>query len=263
MPNKTFSVAIAGFTPIEYRLFASVFRLAQARTLRLDGQGLPVFASIELPTTEKVDIFLVDGDSADAMQIYQQHDPDAHKPAIIVSDNEQQPQFENQQTLTRRRLGGMLLKQLDNIVMQYENTKQSAPNKKQCLVVDDSQLVRAQMELFLQDYQLDLAFAEDAETALSMTKEKSFDLIFLDVMLPEMDGYKACKLLKSDPNTNATPVIMLTSKKSPFNKMHGALVGCDKYLTKPVDPDKVHQALEQYAIVPSESPLNQLKALPA
>ena len=262
MITKTFSVAITGFTPIEHRLFASVFKLAQARTLRPEGRGLPVFERVELPTTEKVDIFLVDGDSDDAMQIYQQYDPDTHKPAIIVSDSDRKPSLENQHILTRRRLGGTLLKQLDSTITQYVNSKWSAPNNKQCLVVDDSQLVRAQMELFLQDYQLDIAFAEDAETALNVTKQKSFDLIFLDVMLPEMDGYKACKLLKSDPNTSATPVIMLTSKKSPFNKMHGALVGCDKYLTKPIDPEKVHQVLAQYAITPNELPLDQLKALP-
>jgi CheY-like chemotaxis protein len=120
---------------------------------------------------------------------------------------------------------------------------------KTCLIVDDSQLVRTQMEMLLQGYQLGTECAEDAETALRMVRSKQYDLIFLDVILPEMDGYKACKLIKADTTTRTTPVVMLTSKRSPFNRMHGALVGCDRYLTKPVDPAKVHAVLQQYALI--------------
>ena len=137
------------------------------------------------------------------------------------------------------------------------STEITPERRKRCLVVDDSHLLRSHMELLLSAYGLDAEFVEDAEAALLLARSKPFDIIFLDVMLPEMDGYTACKLLKkSMPATPPVPVVLLTSKRSPFNKMHGALVGCDKYLTKPLNPSKLYSVLSDFGLT-AFSPLNQ------
>ncbi|KOR31327.1 hypothetical protein TI04_01500 [Achromatium sp. WMS2] len=123
-------------------------------------------------------------------------------------------------------------------------------SKKTCLVVDDSALARTQMQIILSEHRrLDTEFAEDAEAAIMLTKSKTFDIIFLDVMMPGMDGYQACKLIKTEPLAKNTVVVMLTSKNSPFDRLHGASVGCNKYLTKPVTADQIQEVLQNYGII--------------
>ena len=120
------------------------------------------------------------------------------------------------------------------------------PPMPQALVVDDSLSVRTQMKLCLQMYDVEVDFAEDAETALEKVKNNRYDIMFLDVVLPEMDGNKACKLVKGNKATRKLPVVMLTSKSSPFNKVRGAMSGCDRYLTKPVDAKDIHTVLKKF-----------------
>jgi twitching motility two-component system response regulator PilG len=73
-----------------------------------------------------------------------------------------------------------------------------------------------------------------------------YDIIFLDVILPGADGYQVCKHIKKNPLLKQTPVVMLTSKASPFDRVRGSLAGCDTYLTKPVDYQEFKQVLEKY-----------------
>jgi len=114
------------------------------------------------------------------------------------------------------------------------------------LVVDDSLSVRTQMDLCLRLHDLSVDLVEDAETALGLIEGGSYDVIFLDVVLPEMDGYKVCKLIKSNARTKAIPIVMLTGKTSPFNKVRGVMAGCDRYLTKPVDAEELKTVLHHY-----------------
>jgi len=88
--------------------------------------------------------------------------------------------------------------------------------------------------------------AEDAEVALELIEKGNYDVIFLDVVLPEMDGYKVCKLVKTNAMTRSIPVVMLTGKTSPFNKVRGVMAGCDRYLTKPVDAEELKVVLHKY-----------------
>ncbi|HRD67623.1 MAG TPA: response regulator [Candidatus Competibacter sp.] len=245
------SLMLIGFSTIEQTLVSGICKLSRFRTEKsVISQTSYRYYIVDINNTSEIDIFLVDADASDATKTRESIRAHLPNSAIVwVSNNNQQPGKPNEYCLARNRLGGLLLRLLDEI--SDARLQQTAPKiaLKTCLVVDDSELMRAQMELILQGYGLGVAFAEDAETAIQMVKEQTFELIFLDVMLPEMDGYKACKLLKSDPKISKTPVVMLTSKRSPFNKMHGALVGCDRYLTKPVDPDKVRQVLEKYFLI--------------
>jgi len=102
------------------------------------------------------------------------------------------------------------------------------------MVVDDSQPVRKQLEIELKMLGARVDLAESGEEALEMSRNKNYDIIFLDVMMPGIDGYKVCKVLKKDTRSKNTPVIMLTGRSSPFDKVKGTLSGCDTYLTKPL-----------------------------
>lgn len=106
---------------------------------------------------------------------------------------------------------------------------------KNALVVDDSLAVRRQMQIEFQLRSDSLDLSEDAESALIAIEKKKYDIIFLDVVMPGMDGYAACKRIKKSRLNMDTPVILLTSRSSSFDKIKGALAGCDAYLIKPID----------------------------
>lgn len=112
------------------------------------------------------------------------------------------------------------------------------------LVVDDSFPVRKYMEEKLQllsSEPLRLEFASSGEEALLKTRQDRFDLVFLDVVMPGLDGYSACKKIKSGQSGQ---VVMLTSKKSPFDKVKGALSGADAYITKPPQDARLKEILD-------------------
>jgi two-component system cell cycle response regulator len=123
------------------------------------------------------------------------------------------------------------------------------------LVVDDSLAVRKFMENKLAPYAFGVDFAESGEQAIGFTGEKTYTCVFLDVILPGVDGYQVCKLIKSKKSAGKpTAVVMLTSKSSPFDKIRGTMAGCDAYLTKPVDEDRLLEVISKFvsASMPEE-----------
>jgi twitching motility two-component system response regulator PilG len=86
-----------------------------------------------------------------------------------------------------------------------------------------------------------------------MLSQHNIDLVFLDVMLPGADGYQICKTIKKNRLKNSVPVVMLTSKSSPFDRVKGSLAGCDSYLTKPVEFRKLVEVLEKFRVRRTES----------
>jgi len=115
--------------------------------------------------------------------------------------------------------------------------------RKKALIIDDSASVRRQLKEFLEKQNLIVEEASTAHIAIEKTNVRSYDIIFLDIVMPEMDGYKACKLLKKQRLAKDTPVVMLTSKSSTFNRARGILAGCDAYLTKPVKASLLKKVL--------------------
>jgi twitching motility two-component system response regulator PilG len=103
------------------------------------------------------------------------------------------------------------------------------------LAVDDSPLMRTFLQNKLQPYGISPEFASSGEEALFKISKQHFDMIFLDVMLPGMDGYDVCKMIKKNKDNSLMKVVMLTSKDKTFDKIRGTMAGCDGYLTKPVD----------------------------
>jgi twitching motility two-component system response regulator PilG len=89
-------------------------------------------------------------------------------------------------------------------------------------------------------------FAESGEEAEKLIQDNTYDIVFLDVILPGVDGYDICKLIKKDPQKGKTPVIMLTSNSSPADSIKGKMAGCDTYLIKPVRQDIFKEVIHEY-----------------
>ena len=101
------------------------------------------------------------------------------------------------------------------------------------MVIDDSNSIRRSAEIFLAQAGCQVVLAEDGFDALSKIADHAPDLIFVDIMMPRLDGYQTCALIKKNARLKATPVIMLSSKDGLFDRARGRLAGSDEYLTKP------------------------------
>lgn len=116
------------------------------------------------------------------------------------------------------------------------------------LVVDDSLPIRLQMQKELGAFVGHVDLAETGEQAVELVAKNDYDIVFLDVVLPGIDGYQICKTIKREKRTKNIPVVMLTGKSSPFDRVRGKLAGCDTYLTKPVDLPTFKEIVQQYLI---------------
>ena len=115
------------------------------------------------------------------------------------------------------------------------------------LVVDDNATVRMFMKAKLAPFGFEVDYAETGEEAVGLTGSREYACVFLDVVLPGIDGYQVCKLIKSNKQAiKKTAVVMLTSRSSPFDKLRGSLAGCDEYLTKPLDEDRLLETIAQF-----------------
>ena len=107
------------------------------------------------------------------------------------------------------------------------------------LLIDDSNTIRRSGEIFLKQAGCEVVLAEDGFDGLSKVVEHRPDLIFIDVMMPRLDGYQACALIKNNPSFKKIPVVMLTSKDTLFDRARGKLVGSDQYLIKPFNKKSI------------------------
>jgi len=101
------------------------------------------------------------------------------------------------------------------------------------MVIDDSNTIRKSAEIFLLQAGCQVLLAEDGFDALAKIADHQPDIIFCDIMMPRLDGYQTCSLIKKNSRFSATPVIMLSSKDGLFDRARGRMVGSEEYLTKP------------------------------
>lgn len=114
------------------------------------------------------------------------------------------------------------------------------------LVVDDSLAVRAHLRSLLEAGGFVVSESDSAQAALELLSRQSFDCVLMDVMMPGIDGYEGCRRIKALlRGARSIPVVMLTSKSSPFDRIRGKMAGCDAYLTKPIDPKQLGEVLVQ------------------
>jgi len=255
-----------GFSDAEKAMLASTFRLT----------GRRVFSYSETSNTnERTDIYLVNADNAEALHQLQARSPNVHAPAVLIGrtpatigwpqidrpihwmrlfeqmDNSMQAALLER---ARRQFGTTEGVQWDGRTYRRAGDREPAPQEayseakptETVLVVDDSATVRAFMRAKLAPFRFDVDYAEDGETAIDMAQSKSYTCIFLDIMMPGIDGYQVCKRIKANPSTKETAVVMLSSKSSTFDKFRGNWAGCDAYLGKPVGEDELLTTIARF-----------------
>lgn len=115
------------------------------------------------------------------------------------------------------------------------------------MVIDDSNTIRRSAEIFLTQAGCNVLLAEDGFDALAKITDHHPDVIFVDIMMPRLDGYQTCALIKKNPRLSSTPVIMLSSRDGLFDRARGRMVGSDEYLTKPFTKDSLLKAVASHA----------------
>lgn len=116
------------------------------------------------------------------------------------------------------------------------------------MVIDDRNTIRRSAEIFLSQAGCQVLLAEDGFDALSKITDHHPDVIFVDIMMPRLDGYQTCALIKKNPKLTTTPVIMLSSKDGLFDRARGRMVGSDEYLTKPFTKDSLIRAVSEHSL---------------
>ena len=126
---------------------------------------------------------------------------------------------------------------------QSDNQQQPAQLNVKVMVIDDSKTIRRSAETLLKKVGCDVVTATDGFEALSKITEHHPDIIFVDIMMPRLDGYQTCALIKNNQTFKSTPVIMLSSKDSIFDRARGRIVGSEEYLTKPFSKEDLISAI--------------------
>lgn len=114
------------------------------------------------------------------------------------------------------------------------------------LIIDDSNTVRQSAEMFLRQGGHEVVLAEDGFDALSKVNDHKPDMIFCDILMPRLDGYQTCAIIKRNPLFENIPFVMLSSKDGVFDKARGRMVGAQQYLTKPFVKDALLQSVQHF-----------------
>jgi twitching motility two-component system response regulator PilG len=126
-------------------------------------------------------------------------------------------------------------------------TAECASGALKVMVIDDSKTIRRSAESLLKKEGMTVITACDGFEALALIADRQPDIIFVDVMMPRLDGYQTCALIKHNPSFRATPVIMLSSKDGLFDRARGRVVGSEQYLTKPFTREELLGAIQSHA----------------
>lgn len=259
--TRVISVGIMGFPPQEENKFKKIFELSQQHERR--------YKLANIADAQPVDLLIVKNDNElvqKQQQAYQARYKSSSIPVVVAG---REPAINQAPYYIR----GVLIPSrvfavLDEIEIQPETAtfvaqaEQSfmvptadiaeeaeivAENALHVLVVDDSTMMQKTIEMELKKATLPLAvdFAETGEEALEKVKQTKYDFIFLDVMMPGIDGFETCSQIRKVEGMTKTPVIMLTSKSSALDEVKGLMAGCTTYLTKPFVHEEFHSMLER------------------
>lgn len=277
--DNSYMVAIFGIPEFERELVERIFSLSESR----DNS----YRIVEASQFHAADIALVDLSNAAAAGEFERFQSNGQELPSVIIPNGKDPEtdFWVKRPFTAMRMLGALDKLVENRLrganrpqrtakapapapapaapQAPERTDATAPITDdttsipavaagiyKALVVDDSLPVRKQVNIALRRAGITAEFAEDAESALKLIESRNYDILFLDVVLPGKDGYEICKAVKRDKNKKHIPVVMLTGKSSPFDKVKGKLSGCDAYLTKPVSLKEFNKTLSKWLTPP-------------
>ena len=114
------------------------------------------------------------------------------------------------------------------------------------LVIDDSNTIRRSAEIFLKQGGHEVLLADDGFDALAKVNDFEPHLIFCDILMPRLDGYQTCAIIKRNEKFSGVPIVMLSSKDGVFDKARGRMVGSQDYLTKPFTKDQLLQTVREF-----------------
>jgi len=275
--NDPYSVDVIGFNPTERAMLTSIFALAARRD--------PGFVQFDPASSAAPDLYLVDMDDTVAFGEYRVLNRREALPAVLVaSPGRSAGRAAIERPLQWARLlqamedalgerGQTSPAPLDDRTpgrgvqspssrhnpfgqpaigtarpasgMDISDIKRALGDT--VLVVDDNATVRMFMQAKLAPFKFEIDFAETGEQAVGLTGSREYACVFLDVVMPGIDGYQVCKLIKANKQAiKKTAVVMLTSRSSPFDKLRGSLAGCDEYLTKPLDEDRLLEVIAKF-----------------
>jgi two-component system, cell cycle response regulator len=277
MKKDTYSVEVIGFSQTELMALASVFDLSSRRVPKFVRHNSPGAAP---------DILLVDANDIEAVRILGERNASGQIPTIMIGDSNRgtnwpllarpirwmklfqafdvaigSPASEVPksaavapsplaQPVTQAGAASPAMPPAAKPAMTAGEAsgawRAQNPQTDSVLVVDDNLTVREFMKSKLAAFNFNVDYAENGEQAIGFTGQKHYTCIFLDVIMPGIDGYQVCKLIKSNRSAQKTAVVMLTSKDSPFDKIRGSMSGCDAYLTKPVDEEKLLETIAKF-----------------
>lgn len=266
MSNEKYFVASIGLEDKDQKILLTMLALSKNRT--------PSFVLFEAGGDKRTaDILLVDADNPDAINRWtaylEKNKQDAKIMSVMLCEDVPPPNPNDHNRYIKKPMSAtLLLSTLEKLVLEeisqesqklftgdnadIQNNNLAADQDTEvngeitALVVDDSLPVRIQMKKALHNIAKRVDFAETGEEAQDLVTKNSYDIIFLDVILPGVDGYDICKFIKKSSNTRDTPVIMLTSNSSPADRMKGKMAGCDTYLIKPVRHDIFKEVIYEY-----------------
>ena len=127
-----------------------------------------------------------------------------------------------------------------------EETKEGGLHGVKVMVIDDSKTIRRTAETLLRKEGCDVVTAVDGFEALAKISDQQPQIIFVDIMMPRLDGYQTCALIKNNQLFRNTPVVMLSSKDGLFDKARGRIVGSEQYLTKPFTREELLGAIRRH-----------------
>jgi two-component system, cell cycle response regulator len=251
-------LVVRGFSAVERSLLDGTVKLSQRRTPRLK-----LLADSEV---NDADVVMINALDARAMDWAQRQTVLSSKAVIWVDGSKAAPGH----TLTKRPvqwpiLPILLARALEQGPGSQTQAQAPAPDAaadgaatapaavsdvpRPILVVDDSLAVRAHLRSQLEARGHQVVEAENVEGAIQAVSGTAFACVLMDVLMPGADGYEGCKQIKAKlRGALSVPVVMLTSKSSPFDRIRGKMAGCDAYLTKPVEAKQLHDTLAPYVV---------------
>ena len=261
--TRRFVLEMLGFTDAEKNLLSSTFRLTARRPF--------AYAEADNPA-ERADLYLVNADNQQGLADLHARRPNVHAPAVLIGRRGTVAEwpvvekpihwmrlFEQLDRQIASALHERARRQSDSVAWDGRTRRRAADRNlpppapvietrtnESVLVVDDSATVRAFMRSKLAPFRFDVDFAETGEIAIDMAQAKNYTCIFLDILMPGMDGYQVCKRIKSSTATKGTAVVMLSSRSSAFDKFRGSWAGCDAYLGKPVPEDELLATIARF-----------------
>lgn len=233
-----YQVDVIGFDANERDMLSGLF----ART---SGQAT-AFVPFDPESDGEPDLYLVDAANSSAYGEYRVLCRREDKPAVLVDGSLGYAGEVVERPLQGERLLAALERTLGHGRAAVAASLPAAA-RAAVLVVDDNAGVRAFMEARLSAGGIEAHFAESGEQAIAMAGAHDYQCVFLDVLLPGIDGFQACRAIKSRRQAmRHTAVVMLTGRSSPMDRLRGSLAGCDAYLTKPFDEGRFAEVIARY-----------------